>query len=257
VLFNNGPGFREKKKKKRRDFMDIIGLIIVVLIASILQVGTGFGFSVIATPFLFLLFKPHDAIQLNIMLSLLISILIFYKIHNDVNKKILARLIKGSLFGLLPGLFFFLHFDVRMLKILVSILILVSTGFLVAKVKIKQTRLKDLIAGALSGLLTVSIGIPGPPLVIYFAGADMDKTTARSTILSYFMFIYFISLLLQLSTYKLSTDVWKAIKWAIPFTLLGMYLGQILFTRLNQELFQKLTYILLFITGSYLLMVSL
>lgn len=234
----------------------VFGLIVLVLVASTLQAGTGFGFSIMATPFLFLLFEPHDAIQLNIILSLLISVIMTYKIRSELNKESLIRLIKGSLIGIFPGMLLFIFLDVRPLKILVSILILASTALLVAKINMKQTNTKELITGALSGLLTASLGMPGPPLLIYFAGAKVDKSTLRSTTLAYFVFIYPISLLLQFSMYSISKGVWISTLWALPFTLLGIYLGQWVFTRLNQQLFQKIIYALLFFTGMYLLLTT-
>ncbi|GAB6152552.1 sulfite exporter TauE/SafE family protein [Desulfosporosinus burensis] len=237
--------------------MHTFGLVIIVLIASILQAGTGFGFSIMATPFLLLIFESHDAIQLNIILSLWISLLMTYKIRKEVNKESLIRLIKGSLIGILPGLFLFIFLDVRPLKIFVSILILASTGLLVAKVNVKQSNSKELVTGALSGLLTTSLGMPGPPLLIYFAGAKVDKSTLRSTTLAYFVFVYLVSLFLQFSMYSISKGVWISTLWALPFTLLGIYLGQWVFARLNQQLFQKIIYILLLFTGIYLLLTTL
>ncbi|WP_407312933.1 sulfite exporter TauE/SafE family protein [Desulfosporosinus sp. SB140] len=236
--------------------MDILGLITIVLVASILQAGTGFGFSIMATPFLLLLFESHDAIQLNIILSLLISFIMSIKIHNEVNQEVLVRLIKGSLIGIAPGFLLFIFLNVRPLKIIVSILILASTGLLAAKINLKQTNSRELIIGALSGLLTTSIGMPGPPLLIYFAGANVDKKTLRSTSLAYFVFVYLISLLLQFSMYGISKSVWISTLWALPFALLGIILGQWVFVRLNQQLFQKIIYVLLFVTGMYLLVTT-
>ncbi|HBW39013.1 sulfite exporter TauE/SafE family protein [Desulfosporosinus sp. BICA1-9] len=195
----------------------IFGLIVLVLVASTLQAGTGFGFSIMATPFLLLLFDPHDAIQLNIIL--------------------------------------FIFLDVRILKILVSFLILSSTALLVAKINVKQTNTKELITGALSELLTTSLGMPGPPLLIYFAGAKVDKSTLRGTALAYFVFVLPISLLLQFSMYSISKGVWISTLWALPFAVMGIYLGQWVFTRLNQQLFEKIIYTLLFFTGIYLLII--
>lgn len=237
--------------------METIALIVIVFVASVLQAGTGFGFSIMATPFLLLLFEAHDAIQLNIILSLSISVIMTFKIRKDINKESLVRLIKGSLIGILPGLLLFIFLDVQPLKILVSILILLSTVLLVAKITVKQTKLKELITGAISGLLTTSLGMPGPPLLIYFSGTNVDKATLRSTTLAYFVFVYSASILLQFSMYSISKGVWISALWALPFTLLGIYLGQWVFLRLNQQLFQKIIYALLFFTGIYLLFTTL
>lgn len=237
--------------------MTTLALILIVLVASTLQAATGFGFAIMAIPFLLLLFESHDAIQLNIILSLLISLLMLFKIRNEINKEILIRLIKGSLIGIIPGLVLFIFLDVRPLKILVSILILAITGLLVAKIKFKQSNIQELVVGAFSGLLTTSIGMPGPPLMIYFAGAEVDKATIRGTTVVYFVFVSLVSFLLQLTMYHSSMVVWVSTLWSIPCILLGIILGQWVFARLNQQLLLKIIYSLLFFTGTYLLVTTL
>src|SRR5690625_6271974 len=52
---------------------EIILFIVIILLASILQTSTGFGFSIMATPFLLLMFEAREAIQINLILSLVIS----------------------------------------------------------------------------------------------------------------------------------------------------------------------------------------
>jgi uncharacterized membrane protein YfcA len=235
----------------------ILALIIIVLVASTLQAGTGFGFSIMATPFLLLLFGSHDAIQLNILLSLLLSIIMTYRVRKEIDKSSLSRLIKGSLIGILPGVLVFNFLDVQVLKLGISILILGSTVLLVAKLKIRPSNAKEYLTGALSGLLTTSLGMPGPPLLIYFAGSEVDKSTLRSTTLAYFVFVYSVSLALQSFVERISSEVWFAALWSLPFTLLGIYGGQRLFARLDQQRFQKIIYALLFFTGAYLLVTTL
>lgn len=232
--------------------MNIVALVVIVLVSSILQAATGFGFAIMAIPFLLLLLEPHDAIQLNIIACLLISLIMIYKIRKEINREILVRLIKGSMIGILPGLVLFIFLDVRPLKLFVSILILTITGLLVTKINFKRSNIKELMVGAFSGLLTTSIGLPGPPLMIYFAGAKVDKITIRGTTLAYFVFVSSMSLLLQFSMYHISTVVWLSTLWSIPFILLGVFLGQRLFVRLDQQLLQKIIYLLLFFTGTYL-----
>jgi len=122
---------------------------------------------------------------------------------------------------------------------------------------VKQTNTNELITGALAGLLTTSLGMPGPPLLIYFAGAKVDKSTLRGTALAYFVFVLPISLLLQFSMYSISKGVWISTLWTLPFAIMGIYLGQWVFTRLKQQLFEKIIYALLFFMGIYLLLTTL
>ncbi|WP_200760884.1 TSUP family transporter [Effusibacillus dendaii] len=75
-------------------------LILTVFVASLLQTSTGFGFSIVGTPFLLMIYSAHTAIQINMILSLFISIFMIFKIGKEVDKPLLFRLIKGSLIGI-------------------------------------------------------------------------------------------------------------------------------------------------------------
>lgn len=230
---------------------------LIVLFASSLQAATGFGFSVMATPFLLLVFEAHTAIQVNIILSLLISVVMVPRIGSTIDKLLLFRLIKGAVIGAPIGLGVFVFVDANILKIVTSVLILFLTGLLVFKVTIKQTPLKDNTAGGLSGILTASLGMPGPPLLLYFAGANMDKSVLRSTTLAFFLFIYAASLLLQILSGSSNAVTWLTALALAPVAGLGILLGQLLFRYINQQVFLVITYLILGATGTHLLVNSL
>lgn len=236
--------------------MDYFRLAVIVLVATTLQVGTGFGFSIMATPFLLLLYDGHDAIQINIILSVVISLVMVFKIRHDADKAMLPQLIKGSIAGIPIGMAFFLILDVRFLKILVSVLILMLTFLLMLKLKIRQSKWKDLLSGGISGFLSTSLGMPGPPLLIYFSGIGMPKERMRSTILSFALVVYFVSFVLQLVLYGTNETVWLASLSSLPVLAGGTFLGQLLFRKLSQRLFTTLTYLILVFTGAYLLITS-
>lgn len=237
--------------------MEIAAFIIIILIASILQTSTGFGFSILATPFLLLLFKPVEAIQINLILSLLISCALIMKIRKDIDFGILKRFVMGSFAGLPIGILLFLSLDLDGLKLGVSILILLLTVLLIFKFRISQSNRTDLFIGGLSGSLTTSIGMPGPPILLYFSGTDTKKEVLRSTTLAFYLFIYFVSLILQIIFAGTNSTVWSASLWGVPLVAAGLYIGQLLFGRINQRVFRIFTYAILLFTGSYLLLESL
>ncbi|MBJ3793050.1 sulfite exporter TauE/SafE family protein, partial [Bacillus sp. OA1] len=148
-----------------------------------------------ATPFLLMLFLPQEAIQINIILSLIISISLIWKIRMDVDFVLLKRFIFGSIVGVPFGILIFISVNINTFKLAVSILLLLLTLLLICNVKIRSTQSRDFIVGGLSGLLTTSIGMPGPPLLLYFTGTNTEKEKLRATTLAFYLFIYFISLL--------------------------------------------------------------
>ncbi|EEK62709.1 hypothetical protein bcere0005_14910 [Bacillus cereus 172560W] len=225
--------------------------------ASILQASTGFGFSIMATPFLLMLFLPQEAIQINITLSLIISISLIWKIRMDVDFVLLKRFIFGSIVGVPFGILIFISVNINTFKLAVSILLLLLTLLLICNVKVRSTQSRDLIVGGLSGLLTTSIGMPGPPLLLYFTGTNTEKEKLRATTLAFYLFIYFISLVTQILFTGTNKTIWESSFYAIPIVFLGLFIGQIIFKWLNQRIFKIFTYILLSCTGGYLLIESL
>lgn len=229
---------------------------IIVFLASVLQASTGFGFSIMATPFLLLIYDAHDAIQINIILSLLISVLMIAKIGKEVDKTLLVSLLKGSIIGLPIGIFIYIQLNVEYLKIVISLTILVLTFLLLLKLRINQTKGRDLSSGGISGMLTTSLGMPGPPLLLYFTGSETDKATLRSTTLAFYVFVYSASLAMQIVFDGTNKNIWMSSLISIPIVLLGIFLGQHLFNWINQKMFRIITYIILLFTGTYLFITS-
>ncbi|RKQ33990.1 sulfite exporter TauE/SafE family protein [Oceanobacillus halophilus] len=237
--------------------MEIIYFSVIILIASILQTSTGFGFSILATPFLLLLFHPAEAIQINLFLSFVISFALIRKIKKDIHFGILKRLIIGSIIGLPIGIGIFLLMDMTKLKLVVSLIIVALTILLMKQFRIHQKDGRDLGVGGLSGMLTTSIGMPGPPLLLYFSGTNTQKETLRGTTLAFYLFIYFMSLIIQVTIAGTTRTVWISSSMALPLIFIGLYAGQLVFKWMNQRTFQMIIYIILLVTGGYLLIESL
>ena len=233
--------------------MEVILFIAIILVASVLQTSTGFGFSILATPFLLLLFSVTDAIQINLVLSLVISGALIFKIRTDIDMAVLKRLMIGSVAGMPLGIAIFLWADLEGLKLAISLIILLLTLLLILSFRIKQTNRRDWLFGGLSGSLTTSIGMPGPPLLLYFSGTNTQKEKLRGTTLAFYLFIYSISLALQILFAGTNKTVWIWSGLAIPLVLAGLYVGQRLFKWIDQRTFRFVTYGILLFTGLYLL----
>lgn len=225
----------------------------IVLMAAILQTGIGFGFAIIATPLLSLIYPPQIAIHINITLSLMISVLMLPVLARSVDWGMMARMALGSAIGAPVGLLFYIFADPGVMRISIGVFILCVTALIAFQFVIRQNRRNEYLAGVLSGAFTSSIGMPGPPLLIYFAASKTDKVTLRATTLTFFLFVFAISLGLQLYAEPVNGSVWIDNALLIPITLIGMVLGQIMFRYLAQETVRAAALALLAITGIALL----
>lgn len=191
------------------------------------------------------------------MLSILLSLLMFYKIRKEIDTGLLKRLLLGSLICMPAGLLVFLYMPVDQLKMSVGLFILLFTVLLLFHFQFKATNMKDSVVGGLSGFLSAAIGIPGPPLLAYSSAVSMDKSKLRSTTLAFYIFVYSVSLILQLCFETTSRLVWISTGVSVPIVIAGMVLGQWLFKHMNQQLFRRICLVILFITGAQLIYFSL
>ncbi|MCR8851907.1 sulfite exporter TauE/SafE family protein [Lysinibacillus fusiformis] len=236
--------------------MELTFYFFIILTAAILQTSTGFGFSIMATPFLLLLFSPQQAMQLNIILSLVISFSLLWKVKKDIEFALLKKIMIGSIVGAPVGSLLFAIVDVTTFKLLIAVLLIGLTIMLIKNLSIQQTNGRDYGVGFISGMFTTSIGMAGPPLLLYFASTHKKKDTIRATSLAYYIFIYLINLLSQLTIEGTSKTVWLNSLYALPIVLIGLIVGQLLFRKLNQKLFLVFIYVLLVASGIMLFIQS-
>lgn len=226
---------------------------LIALLAALSQTATGFGFSLIATPLLLLVYEPRTAIQLNILLGIAVSLAMLPGVLRHAERALLWRMAAGALAGAPFGLLIFRYGDVAVIKGIVAALALGLAGSLAFSFRFTRTARRDYGIGAASGLLTTSIGVPGPPLMLYFSGGAFSKQAARATTLSFFLFVYTGSLAVQVAGSGLAEGVGAAALICLPMTLAGVVIGQVVFRFINQRIFVRLIWGLLVATGLYLL----
>lgn len=232
---------------------DLVVLLTIVLLASSLQASTGYGFSMIGTPILMMVYPAHTAIQINIILSIFLSAMVIYKIRKEVDMKLLKRMIIGSLPGIALGIFIYLYLDIDVLKFFVGLIILIVTLMIIFRMDIDRTNKRDYTTGGMSGVMTTSMGVPGPPLLLYFSGSHMEITALRSTTLAFYLFIFTVSLGMQVTFGGTSARIWMEALIAVPALIGGIIVGQFVFKRLHQSLFYVITYMILIASGLYLM----
>ncbi len=234
----------------------------IVFTAAVLQSAVGFGFAVVATPLLLMVFDSRDVIQISILLSAAIALLLLPKIIKEVDAVLLKRLFVGSLFGIPVGLFFFAYVSLNIIKLTVGIVVILIGAFLFFwglknsagrrqpdSGSASGGRAAELSVGLLSGVLTAGIGMPGIPLSIYFNLQNTAKAVVRSTTLAFFIGVYTVTVIGQMLTVKFSSSAVTGALLLAPALVTGIVVGNILHYRLNQRLFQLIINIVLLYTG--------
>lgn len=145
--------------------------------------------------------------------------------------------------------------DAILKKCLAVALILLSIYFLFfsARIKIKPTPVAGLIAGGLSGLLGGFFAMGGPPIVVYLLNASEDNDQYIADIQTYFAITNIYSTAVRAAKGLVTEEVllWWCI--GIAAMLLGLWLGRVLFKRLNPVTLKKVVYCYMAVSGVLML----
>jgi len=89
----------------------------------------------------------------------------------------------------------------------------------------------------------------GPPLVVYTVNKLDDSKKVRATIIGGLGIINFLRAPLLVGGNILTKEILLSSLYLLPFFFLSLYLGQKLYSKLNEETFKKILLVLLGLVG--------
>ncbi|MDK2822442.1 MAG: uncharacterized protein PWQ67_419 [Clostridia bacterium] len=227
--------------------------VAVIILASSLQAMTGFGFAILAVPMLLLVFDAKTAVGLSMIVSFFSVTTLSIKVHKSIIGHIVINLLIGALFGIPFGVYIFFNFNVKTMKILISCIVIILSIFLISgyRFKIKNSSWVERIVGSISGLMTASIGMPGPPIVLFLNNRQLPKDKFRATFACYNALVYVPSILFLFFLGAINKIIILKALTLVPFAILGGILGNNIFPLVSQAHFQKGVPLLVLITALY------
>jgi uncharacterized membrane protein YfcA len=233
------------------------GLAATCFAAALLQATNGFGFAVLAVPFFLFLVPADQAIQLVIMLSLAISLVMIPPLRDAIDPGLLRRLTIGSAIGLPVGLVVFGYSDpliVRLAAGIVIVLFAAMLGWNRYRLRPPQMAMRpgfDLGAGAIAGVATGLVGMPGPPVMIYLMLAAAPMRAVRATLVAFFALVYAATLLSDVVFLGVTAAEWEIAATLLPLTWIGGVVGLRVAERLPETAAVILSILVLAVAGLY------
>ena len=227
---------------------------ISILLASLVQGITGFGFALIAVPLLSL-FIPElrNITPIIVIYSFLTNIIIVYRTKQYINlKKILPLIIFGILATPL-GTYILLYVNVNTLKIIVGSIITITALAMLKnyKINIKNQNVSYGVVGLLSGFLNGSTGLSGPPVVLFLTNQNTDKNVFRANLTFYGIATNIFAIIIFISEGIINTSVLNFTAIYLPALIIGVSGGIKISSKINETLFKTLTIYLISFLGLY------
>jgi uncharacterized membrane protein YfcA len=228
----------------------MIAVVVVVVVSSAVQSATGFGFSIVAIPFLVALLGVRDGVVVNLVLSMIANFAVTVRVRKHCEVPIASPMVAGSLFGLVPGILLLHHADVRFLKfsiaaVVTSVAIVLLTG---VRFSFRPRRSSSVATGVASGFLAGSVGLAGPPLTVYLAGLDLSKVRYRATMAGYFAMLNVVLVPAQVVVSNSYGVVWWSLL-LLPAVALGSWCGERIFRRLGEGPFIRAVTLMILVAG--------
>ena len=238
---------------------DTVLIAVITFFAALAQGATGFGFAIIALPFLLMVMGSLDAVGLTIILSLLVSLVLVPGLWRQTPRGPLSRLTAGSVLGFPIGLAVFLQASLDWVRLTVGLVILFFAAWLAVSHR-RAVRMQskpvarawaEVAVGVLSGAMTTALAMPGPAVMLYLSASGMAKAPLRACSLCLFALSYGAALALQTAFGAMGGQIWQAAALAVPPTILGAVVGHRLSGRLDENLFRTVVLAILLATGAY------
>lgn len=234
-----------------------IGLF--VLVAYSIEAITGFGSLVIALSLGALLLPVAELLPVLVPLNVLMSgYLVWHNRRHIEWALLLGVILPLMLGGTLIGFLLQHWLPNNALKLLLGLLIIwfatrelwrILRGMRAAAHPRWLNRILTLAAGITHGLFASG----GPLLVYAMAGTALDKSRLRATMLCvWFSLNTSLSLLLLIEGRLL--PALPRLLWFLPLLVAGVLIGEYLHHRVNEQVFRKVVYSLLTVTGLLLIM---
>jgi uncharacterized protein len=225
-----------------------------VLAGAAVQSATGFGFALIVSPAMFAVLDPFEAVSALLALGLALNVLVLLdRGPGPVGWRALAPLLLGALPGLALGVLALEALSKAALQLLVGIAVVVAV---VVQMRLGRSDPREMgvissaATGAVSGALTTSISVSGPPIVLWLDARRVPPAEFRATLAAAFLALNFagwVALLAGSGVGELAEP--SLLLPLFGLVLVGHVIGAVAFRRLDQRSFRMTVLALVLVAG--------
>ncbi|MET0973703.1 MAG: sulfite exporter TauE/SafE family protein [Thermoleophilaceae bacterium] len=211
------------------------------------QSASGLGFALVLSPALFAVMEPEEAVTAVLILGIALCALVLIESHRVATHG-LARVLLPAVPGLAVGVLLLSALSKQWLQVGVGAAVIAAATWQLRHHA--PVRIPAVLAGFLSGVLTTSISVNGPPLALWLEGERVPPPSFRATLAAAFLALDVAGVALILA--REGTDT-VDLGWLGPLlacVLVGYAIGAVGFRRLDAERFSTVVLVVVICTGA-------
>ena len=228
----------------------ILGTIVFFL-AGLTQGLTGFGFGLIAVPILGFIISPKMIAPMVVIYTSFTNLLVLNNAKAHLNLKRIYVLTAAGVLSIPLGTLIISYLTADHLRLFIGSAVTLSAILMSLGIRrrIVRERLVSAMVGVVSGILSGSIAIGGPPVILFFSNQEVPREEFRANIAAYF---FPINVAANISFYiagLLTLDIVLYALWFVPALTLGVIVGNKYNSLLSENIYRRVALIIVFFAG--------
>jgi uncharacterized protein len=220
------------------------------LVGAFVQSASGFGFALLLSPALFAAVDPVEAVGTLLLLGLALNLLVLRE-GGRVDVRALTPVLAAALPGLALGVLLLSELSKSALQVAVGIAVIGAAGWQLAHRRTGRERHTPpaWLTGLTSGVLTTSISVSGPPIVLWLEARGVGPAEFRATLAASFLALNLTGVVVLLAAEGGAAFDPGLAGPLLALVVAGYALGAAAFRRLGAERFFGVALGLVVVTG--------
>lgn len=210
------------------------------------QSASGLGFALVLSPALFAVMEPEEAVTAVLILGIALCALVLIESHRVATHG-LARVLLPAVPGLAVGVLLLSSLSKQWLQVGVGAAVIAAASWQLRHHA--AVRIPAVLAGFLSGVLTTSISVNGPPLALWLEAERVQPASFRATLAAAFLALDVAGVALILGREGADTVDLGSLGPLLACVLVGYAIGAVGFRRLDAERFSTVVLVVVICTG--------
>jgi uncharacterized protein len=224
---------------------------LVIGVAAFMSSLTGFGYALVATPFLVFLFPPQLVVPVVLVSWVPLAGLLVREAKGQMQPRRIGRWVLGGVFGVPLGGYGLASVDEGAMRAAIGGITLIAALTLWFKPSrpLQKERLAAAVVGFVSGMMGGATGMSGPPVILFGLNQGWDHRELRANLIGYFVIIHSLALVFLQEFGILNRETLLLGVAALPGLMLGYAGGMYLKEKVSQKHFRSLAFALVCIGG--------
>jgi hypothetical protein len=236
--------------------MPAILIVAIVFAAALAQSLTGFGFALIVMPLLTIVLGIRTAAPLVALAALTVYTVNLVRYRRAIKVQEVWRLGVASAVGVPVGIWLLSTADEDLVMRILGIILVAYAGYSLLQPNARRALAQGWVypAGFLAGCLGGAYNTPGPPVIVYGSLRQWPRNEFRAVLQALFLLNAVLVVASHAVAKHLTKQVFVYYLYAVPALAVGILIGSMVDSRIDQGRFRKLVTAMILALGLALIL---